>query len=80
MSSSYSSRLDIQLKNLLMNLATLEQLRIVSIEYTVLRENKRPIGLEVFIQCLLAEQKEDLLIENGHSHVKKDGLWVEKEK
>ncbi|MBA7531052.1 hypothetical protein ES705_23263 [subsurface metagenome] len=35
-----------------------DQLHTGSIEFIVTRENKRPIGLEVHLQCLLAEQKE----------------------
>lgn len=35
-----------------------EQLHTVSIEFTVLRENGRQIGFEVFTRCLLAEQKD----------------------
>jgi len=35
-----------------------EQLHTASIEFTVLRENRSVIGLEVGIRCLLAEQKE----------------------
>lgn len=72
MNSSYSSRLDIQLKNLLMNLATLEQLRIVSIEYTVLREKKQPMLLQVQILLCEAEQKEDPLTRIPKKDVEKD--------
>lgn len=39
-------------------LDTVEQLHTVSIEFTVLRENSLPIGLEIHLQCLLAEQKQ----------------------
>jgi len=35
----------------------LDQLHTVSIEFTVMRDEGLPVGLEVGIQCLLAEQK-----------------------
>jgi len=38
-------------------LDTLDQLHTVSIEFTVLRENGQPIGLDLHLQYLLAEQK-----------------------
>jgi hypothetical protein len=48
-----------------------DQLHTASIEFTVLRENNVPIGLEVFIQCLLAEQKPPVNDENPVTDVGK---------
>jgi len=57
MSSFFSSLAESLLTELSLNMAMLEQLHTVSIEFTVMRENSLPIGLEVNLRYLLAEQK-----------------------
>ncbi|GAI62620.1 unnamed protein product [marine sediment metagenome] len=71
MSSSSYTRLDLALHMSLLNLVTLELLRIVSIEYTVLRDKGQPDLLQVQILLCEAEQKEDLTYEEGLQDVKK---------
>lgn len=57
MSSSFSTLQGSLLELLSEILDTLEQLHTASIKFTVKRENDYPIGLEINISCLLAEQK-----------------------
>lgn len=59
MSSSYYSRLDSALKTALDSLVTLEHLRIVSIEFTVMRDKEQLTLLRVEMLLCAAEQKED---------------------
>ena len=49
-----------------------DQLHTGSIEFTVTREEGVPIGLEVRLQCLLAEQKQDPLTRIPKKDVKED--------
>jgi len=58
----------------------LEQLHTGSIEYTVMREEGRPVGLEVTIQCLLAEQKPEMIINKEGRVVKIPPKDVKKER
>lgn len=68
MSSSFST-LSASLLEMLSEILDMgAQLHTVSIEYIVMREKTVPIGLEVRIQCLLAEQKRDPL----EANLKKD--------
>jgi len=52
-------------------LDTLEQLHTVSIEFTVMREKGLPIGLEINLQCYLAEQIQDPLHVESEKDVEK---------
>jgi len=61
MSSFFSTLAESLLTELSLNMDILERLHTVSIEFTVMRENSLPIGLEVNIRYLLAEQKQDLI-------------------
>ncbi|MBA7531852.1 hypothetical protein ES705_24076 [subsurface metagenome] len=57
----------------------LDQLHTGSIEFTVLREQSAPLGLEINIRCLLAEQKDTSLTRIPEKDVEKgtkDGLIV----
>ena len=56
-------------------LDTLEQLHTASIEFTVLRENKRPTGLEVHLRCLLAEQNDTCMPAEDGIYVKHGDKW-----
>jgi len=58
MSSSSYSRLDIQLRNLLRSLVSLEGLSIVSVEFTVTRDKEQPTLLSIEILLCEAEQKQ----------------------
>ena len=58
MSSFFSTLAESLLMELSTNMATLELLHTVSIEFTVMRENNSVNGLEIHIQYLLAEQKQ----------------------
>ena len=66
MNSSFSTLLASLLEMLSDVLDMTEQLHTASMEFTVLRDNGLPVGLEITIQCLLAEQK------RGPSHAGKE--------
>jgi len=72
MSSFFSTLAESLLTELSMNMATLELLHTVSIEFTVMREESSVIGLEINIRYLLAEQKRDPLAKTGLSDVEKN--------
>jgi len=57
MSLFFSTLAESLLTELSLNMDILEQLHTVSIEFTVMRENSLPVGLEVNIRYLLTEQK-----------------------
>ena len=71
MSSSFSTLSDSLLETLSAILDTLEQLHTASIDITVMRDNGLPVGLEVTIQYLLAEQKPHVQLKNQISDVEK---------
>lgn len=72
MNSSYYSRLDSALKRSLMSLTTLEQLHIVSIEYTVMRDKGQKPLLSIEILLCEAEQNEDLVQAGNPVDVEKE--------
>lgn len=57
MSSSFSTLSESLLETLSAILDMLDELHTVGIEFTVMRHENSPIGLEITLQCLLAEQK-----------------------
>jgi hypothetical protein len=61
MNSSFSMPLAAVLEMLSEFLDMLPQLHTVGIEFTVKRENGLPIGLDISLQCLLAEKTETSL-------------------
>ena len=56
-------------------LDTLEQLHTASIEFTVSRDNGRPVGLEVHLRYLLAEQNHTCAPKKDGTYVKKGDQW-----
>lgn len=72
MNSSFSTLSDSLLETLSAILDTLEQLHTASIDITVMRDNGLPVGLEVTIQYLLAEQKPKIIKEGEPFIVEKD--------
>ena len=58
MNSFFSTLAESLLTELSLNMAMLERLHTVSIEFTVMRENSLPVGLEINLRYLLAEQKD----------------------
>ena len=71
MNSSFSTLSASLLEMLSDVLDMTEQLHTASMEYTVLRDNGSPVGLEITIQCLLTEQKPHVQLKNQISDVEK---------